>query len=123
MKILLVEDNRDTANSMAVFLRLTNHEVIVANSFIEGRNLAQLNDFDAAIIDWWLYPDTKGGSGVELIKWLRENKYRQPIALITGADICSIRELMNTVQEYLKVIVVQKPIEADKLVEKLRILI
>src|SRR5438093_441262 len=63
MKILLVEDDRDTLYYLSLILRLNGHEVITAASLAEARAVAVQERFHLLISDIEL-PD---GSGLELM--------------------------------------------------------
>ncbi len=67
LRILLVEDNRDASDTLAMFLRYEGHEVVAAYDGISGLACARGSDFDALICDIGL----PGMDGLELIRQLR----------------------------------------------------
>lgn len=120
MRVLIVEDNPETAESFGHYLQLLGHETILANTYIEAKNLALKKDFDVALIDWWL----KGSEGgLEIIKWLRENGFNQPLAVISGDDTSHCSGIASRIEPYARVIAVQKPVDSDKIIEKLRLML
>ncbi|MBY0452550.1 MAG: response regulator, partial [Bdellovibrionaceae bacterium] len=67
-KILIVEDDREIARSLAEYLRSESFEVDVAQNAAEFQKL-KLN-YDLLIMDWML-PD---GQGIDLLKQIRAQK-------------------------------------------------
>jgi PAS domain S-box-containing protein len=68
LRILLVEDNKDTLNHFALILRLRGHEVRPAARLAEALDAATGGEFDLIISDIEL-PD---GTGLELMRTLRD---------------------------------------------------
>lgn len=77
LKILLVEDHRDTAAVMSRLLRGLGHEVTAASSIATSLEVAGQRDFDLVMSDLGL-PD---GSGLDLMKQLRERHSLPGIAV------------------------------------------
>jgi len=67
LRILLVEDNRDASDTLAMFLRHEGHEIATAYDGVSGLALAAVDDFDILICDIGL----PGMDGLELIRQLR----------------------------------------------------
>jgi CheY-like chemotaxis protein len=67
LRILLVEDNRDASDTLAMFLRHEGHEVVAAYDGASGLACARASDFDALICDIGL----PGMDGLQLIRELR----------------------------------------------------
>ncbi|MGL4449835.1 MAG: response regulator transcription factor [Sarcina sp.] len=82
MKILIIEDNKDLAISMKRGLEGVNFKVDVSNLGEEGMEKAQINEYDAILLDLNL-PDT---DGITVLKKLREMKFNVPIIIITARD-------------------------------------
>jgi two-component system, OmpR family, copper resistance phosphate regulon response regulator CusR len=79
MRILLIEDNRDTAQTVQDGLRGA-YVVEVSREGIEGENLIRANEYDLVIIDINL-PDK---NGVEVCKTIRKEGFTHPILMLTG---------------------------------------
>lgn len=79
MKILLIEDDRDTANYVASGLRKAGHWVEVAADGLVGLSAARTRSHDLAVIDRML-PEM---DGVDLVKALRSEGIEIPILFLT----------------------------------------
>jgi DNA-binding response OmpR family regulator len=79
MRILLVEDHEDSANSLARILSKQGHVISIAGTLQEARGAAENQPFDLAICDLGL-PD---GDGSELMKEF-SMKYQFPGIALTG---------------------------------------
>ena len=77
LRILLIEDNRDTLNYLASILQQRGYQVNQAASFRTARSLAESNIYDLVISDIEL-PD---GSGLDLIRELSTRRPTPGIAL------------------------------------------
>lgn len=115
MRIIVVDDNRDTADSLAKLLSLSGHECIVAYSFGAAEELAAERPHDAMIVDLLL----PGGSGVEFVRRRRAGGDDAPIALVTTGP----PEMLESAQ--LKciglpgVVFERKPFSPEKMVQAL----
>ncbi len=67
MKILIIEDEKDLANSIVSFLKEDNYIFDVANRYIEAEEKINLYEYDCALVDLML-PDGDGLNLVELLK-------------------------------------------------------
>jgi CheY-like chemotaxis protein len=86
--ILLVDDNADGILARRCVLQELGYTVVPAGCGSEALKLAKQEAFDLIITDYRMSPI----NGVELIKGLRENNYRNPIILLTGfADNLGLR--------------------------------
>lgn len=83
MNVLLVEDNEDAAELLRQVLKLSGHQVTVANRAQEGIDLARQGDFDVILCDIGL-PD--GMSGFDVAKTLRKTSGVRdtPMVALTG---------------------------------------
>jgi signal transduction histidine kinase/CheY-like chemotaxis protein len=79
LRILLVEDHTDTANSLKTLLTRRGYEVSVANNVAGGLKLAETQPFDLVLSDLGL-PDA---SGLDLMRKIRE-KYSIPGIALSG---------------------------------------
>ena len=83
LKILLIEDHRDLAESVIDFLEAIGCIVDYAAEGTSGLYLARTETFDAIILDWML----PGMSGVDVCKSLREQHgLTSPIIMMTARD-------------------------------------
>lgn len=79
MRILFIEDEKLTAETIAEKLRF-NHSVDIAMNGRKAVKLADENEYDLFIIDYNL-PDR---SGITICKRLREDDVETPILMLTG---------------------------------------
>lgn len=70
LRILVVEDNRDTADSLSLLLRLCGHEVAVAYTAPSGLEAAKAWQPDVVICDIGL----PGLDGYEVVRQLRQDQ-------------------------------------------------
>ena len=89
MRVLLVEDDRSLANIVVDGMREQHMSVAVAANAREGRERAELGDYDVIVLDVML-PD---GSGFELCAWLRAHGVTTPILMLTARDAVDDRVL------------------------------
>ena len=81
LRVLVVDDNRDSADTMARLLELLGHSTQTAYGAVEAAELAPRFDPDVVFLDLNL-PD---GSGYDVLRQLREQLPRQPLyAAMTG---------------------------------------
>jgi signal transduction histidine kinase len=110
IRVLIVEDHADSAETLAVLLQLEGYGVTVAHSMRQAEGLAQ--DCDVLISDIGL-PD---GSGLDLIRNLRRERPLPAIALSGfGTEQDSRRSREAGFAEHLT-----KPVYADKLLAALQ---
>jgi DNA-binding response OmpR family regulator len=92
MRILCIEDDRDSCEVMEALLGQMGYEVITAHTVAEGLRLAKGGDFCLILLDS-LYPD---GTGIELCKHIRSFDSHTPILFYTGlSNDVEIREGMG----------------------------
>ena len=89
MRVLLVEDDRSLADIVVDGMREQQIAVVVAANAREGRERAELGDYDVIVLDVML-PD---GSGFELCAWLRAHGVTTPILMLTARDAVDDRVL------------------------------
>jgi PAS domain S-box-containing protein len=80
LRILLVEDHRNTATIMAHLLRRLGHTVELADTVQAAIGLAESQQFDVLLSDIGL-PD---GSGLDLMRDLRQRGHRMPAVALSG---------------------------------------
>jgi DNA-binding response OmpR family regulator len=82
MKILIVEDEKELAKSIAEFIDKDNYSVDYALNFSTAEEKINLNIYDCTLIDIIL-PD---GSGLELVKLLKKIQPKCGVIIITAKD-------------------------------------
>jgi PAS domain S-box-containing protein len=107
-RVLLVEDDVALARVSRRVLEVEGLEVVVAHSLAMARAAVGGTDFDAIVCDIGL-PD---GSGLDLLRELREHERQLPVVMMTGAPSVETATIAvrGQVAEYL-----QKPIPAGEL--------
>lgn len=80
LKILMIDDDRNTRDAVASMLRPDGHEVTLAATAAAGVDLARNSTFDIIITDRAM-PDS---SGEEVARKIREAKPELPIIMATG---------------------------------------
>lgn len=85
IRILCVEDNRDSREMIATLLRGSNatYQVNAVETAAEALALAGRNSFDLFILDIWL----PGMDGVELCRRLREQGVTAPIMFYSAMGV------------------------------------
>jgi two-component system cell cycle response regulator CtrA len=84
MRVLLIEDDSATAQSIGLMLKSESFKVYTTDLGEEGVNLGTLYDYDIILLDLNL-PDM---SGFEVVRSLRVSKAQTPILILSGiADI------------------------------------
>ncbi len=98
-KVLLIEDDTSTAESLERVLRDDGYEVTVVGRGDEGMRRACDEMYDVVVTDMKL----PGMSGLELIRRIRESKPRLPIILITahGTTDVAIEATRSGAYDYL----------------------
>ena len=82
MRILLIEDDPSTAESLELMLRKADLNTYLTESGEEGIELAKLYDYDLIILDLTL-PDM---DGYDVLRKLRLSKIETPTLILTGRD-------------------------------------
>ena len=80
MRVLLIEDDRATAQSIELMLKSESFNVYTTDLGEEGIDLGKLYDYDIILLDLNL-PDM---SGYEVLKSLRVAKVKTPILILSG---------------------------------------
>jgi len=112
MRILLVEDDNTTAQSIELMLGSENFNVYTTDQGEEGYDLARLYDYDLMILDLNL-PDM---SGYDVLRNMRRNKVTTPVIILSGmAGIdAKVRGLGFGADDYMT-----KPFHKDELVARI----
>lgn len=89
MRVLLIEDDPNMAESIELMLKSSDFQVDIADMGEEGLEIGQLYDYDIIILDLML-PDM---DGYEVLKQLRTAKVTTPVLILSG-----LKELDNKVK-------------------------
>jgi two-component system cell cycle response regulator CtrA len=116
MRILLIEDDPSTADSIELMLRQADLNTYVTDSGEEGIELARLYDYDLIILDLSL-PDI---DGYEVLRKLRMGRIETPTLILTGLDGLEnkIRGFGCGADDYLT-----KPFNREELVARIHAII
>jgi two-component system cell cycle response regulator CtrA len=80
MRVLLIEDDRSTAQSIELMLKSESFNVYTTDLGEEGVDLGKLYDYDIILLDLSL-PDI---SGFDVLRSLRVSKVKTPILILSG---------------------------------------
>jgi two-component system cell cycle response regulator CtrA len=80
MRVLLIEDDRATAQSIELMLKSESFQIYTTDLGEEGVDLGKLYDYDIILLDLNL-PDM---SGFEVLRSLRVSKVKTPILILSG---------------------------------------
>ncbi len=98
-KILLVEDDEDLALTIADSLTRAQHTIDTVHDGLDGQEILRLGAYDVVILDW----DLPGMSGVELLKFYRDNGGTASVIMLTGRNTIDNKEtgLTSGADDYL----------------------
>jgi two-component system cell cycle response regulator CtrA len=116
MRVLLIEDDSATAQSIELMLKSESFNVYVTDLGEEGIDLGKIYDYDIILLDLGL-PDM---SGYEVLKTLRVSKVKTPILILSGdANIESkVKGLGVGADDYMT-----KPFHKDELVARIHAIV
>jgi two-component system, cell cycle response regulator CtrA len=116
MRVLLIEDDSATAQSIELMLKSESFNVYTTDLGEEGVDLGKLYDYDIILLDLNL-PDM---SGFEVLRSLRVSKVKTPILILTGlAGIeDKVRGLGFGADDYMT-----KPFHKDELVARIHAIV
>jgi len=116
MRVLLIEDDSATAQSIELMLKSESFNVYTTDLGEEGVDLGKLYDYDIILLDLNL-PDM---SGYEVLRTLRISKIKTPILILSGlAGIeDKVRGLGFGADDYMT-----KPFHKDELVARIQAII
>jgi two-component system, cell cycle response regulator CtrA len=116
MRVLLIEDDSATAQSIELMLKSESFNVYTTDLGEEGVDLGKLYDYDIILLDLNL-PDM---SGYEVLKTLRLSKVKTPILILSGmAGIeDKVRGLGFGADDYMT-----KPFHKDELVARIHAIV
>ena len=113
MRVLLIEDDGATAQSIELMLKSESFNVYTTDLGEEGVYLGKLYDYDIILLDLNL-PDM---SGFEVLRSLRVSKVKTPILILTGMGGVEdkVRGLGFGADDYMT-----KPFGMDELLARMR---
>src|SRR3712207_4271155 len=116
MRVLLIEDDSATAQSIELMLKSENFNIYTTDLGEEGIDLGKLYDYDIILLDLNL-PDM---SGYEVLRTLRVAKVKTPILILSGmAGIeDKVKGLGFGADDYLT-----KPFHKDELVARIQAIV
>ena len=112
MRIFVVDDDRDLAESLAEVLELSGHEVEIAFSGEEAVEVFREKDFDVSFMDVVM----PGMNGVESFLEIRKIKPDAKVFMLTGY---SVAQLLEQAIENGALGVLEKPIGIEELLAKI----
>ena len=112
LNILIVDDDRDFGRSLANFLRLEGHEVVLAFDSEAAVEKFQAWEFDVAFLDVQL----PGMNGVESFLEIRKLKPNAKVFMMTGF---SVEELFREAIDNGALGVFHKPLDMDEILKAL----
>jgi two-component system cell cycle response regulator CtrA len=116
MRVLLIEDDSATAQSIELMLNSERFNVYTTNLGEEGVDLGKLYDYDIIVLDLNL-PDM---SGYEVLRALRVSKIETPILILSGLGNIEdkVKGLGFGADDYLT-----KPFHKDELVARINAIV
>jgi len=112
MRVLLIEDDSATAQSIELMLKSEGFNVYTTDLGEEGIDLGKIYDYDLILLDLSL-PDM---SGLEVLRQLRVGKINTPIMILSGsAEIdTKVKTLGNGADDYMT-----KPFHKDEMIARI----
>src|SRR6201997_4501937 len=116
MRVLLIEDDSATAQSIELMLKSESFNVYTTDLGEEGVDLGKIYDYDIILLDLNL-PDM---SGFEVLRSLRVSKVKTPILILSGLAAIEdkVRGLGFGADDYLT-----KPFNRNELVARIHALV
>ncbi|MCI9128225.1 MAG: response regulator transcription factor [Eubacterium sp.] len=89
MRLLIIEDNKELANSMKAGLEKAGFQIDISYTGNKGEELAFANHYDVILLDLNL-PDK---DGIDILKFLRSEQIETPVIIVTARDEIEDRAL------------------------------
>lgn len=115
MKVLVVDDNKDTAETIQIFLELAGYEVQVAHSAQDGLEKASVFRPRAVVSDIGMH----GLDGHYFAKALRQHQPLKYVVLIAISGYTTERDIARVYETGFDLFLA-KPVDLQKIVEELR---
>ncbi len=115
MRILVIEDEKKVAAFIKRGLEQESYAVDTVHDGIEGQHYAEVNEYDAIILDRLL----PGKSGIDVLKDIKEGGVKAPVLLLTARDTVEdrVKGLDLGADDYMT-----KPFAFEELLARLRVL-
>lgn len=116
MRILVVEDEKQIANSIKRGLEQETYSVDIAYDGADGYDLAMSEEYDVIVLDWML-PEM---NGLDFCKKIREEKIQTPILMLTAKSEIDdkVIGLNSGADDYLT-----KPFAFEELIARIKALL
>ena len=116
MRVLVIEDDRATAQSIELMLKSESFNVYTTDLGEEGIDLGKIYDYDIILLDLNL-PDM---SGFEVLRSLRVSKVKSPVLILSGLACIEdkIKGLGFGADDYMT-----KPFHKDELVARIHAIV
>ena len=116
MRVLLIEDESVTSQSISMTLKADGLQVYATDLGEEGIDLAKIYDFDVILLDLQL-PDM---SGLEVLRHLRASRIATPVIILSGSSTvdAKVRTFTGGADDYIT-----KPFHNDELVARIHAVI
>jgi len=116
MRILIIEDEKKVAAFVKRGLEQESYAVDVCNDGIEGQHYAEINNYDAIILDIMLPKK----SGLDVLKDIKAAGVKAPVLLLTARDTIDdrVKGLNLGADDYLT-----KPFAFEELLARIRVLL
>lgn len=112
MRILVVDDDKDFAESIGDLIELEGHQPVLAYNGVEALKIFNQNNVDIILIDFKM----PGLNGIETLVEIRKQNLSVPVVLMTAyADT----ELVNNATKNGAIEVLNKPFDIKNLMETL----
>jgi two-component system cell cycle response regulator CtrA len=116
MRVLLIEDDSATAQSIELMLKSENFNVYTTSLGEEGIDLGKIYDYDIILLDLNL-PDM---SGFDVLRKLRVSKVRSPVLILSG--LAAVEDKINGLgfgaDDYMT-----KPFHKDELIARIHAIV
>ncbi len=115
MRILVIEDEKKVAAFIKRGLEQESYAVDTVHDGIEGQHYAEVNEYDAIILDIML----PGKNGIDVLKDIKEAGVTAPVLLLTARDTVEdrVKGLDLGADDYMT-----KPFAFEELLARLRVL-
>lgn len=116
MHLLIIDDNEELIFVLKKLLTDANYHIDIATTLLGGKKFIEEKKYDLILLDWML-PD---GSGIDLLRELRQQKYQTPILLFSSKkEVEEKVEALDTgADDYL-----EKPFSNIELLARIRVLL